>query len=414
MAVTPPIYLDNHATTRVDPRVLAVMLPYFSEIYGNAGSISHSFGEEAKAAVDDARETIATAIGASPREIVFTSGATESNNLAIRGLAERERRKGNHLVSVTTEHKAVLDPLKRLARRGFRVTLLPVEQQPSPRAGWLDPQQVAEAIDDDTLLVSVMLANNEIGVIQSIAEIAAICQARGVPLHCDATQAVGKLPVNVADLGIDLLSFSAHKIYGPKGVGALYVRRATTVRDDAVGTRTAGPIRLEALLDGGGQEFGLRSGTLNVPGIVGLAEAVKLADAEMSTESSRLAELRQRLWSGIRAELPDAILNGPVFGPDEAMGVPRLAGNLNVAFPWVNGEALMMSMQTIAVSSGSACTSANPEPSHVLLALGLGDDLTRASLRFGIGRFNTEEEIDYAVHTVAENINRLRKLSSIA
>ncbi len=414
MPVNPPIYLDNHATTRVDPRVLAAMLPYFSEIYGNAGSISHSFGEEAKAAVDGARETIAAAIGAAPREIVFTSGATESNNLAIRGLAERERRKGNHLISVTTEHKAVLDPLKRLARRGFRVTLLPVVQQPSPRAGWLDPQQVAEAVDDDTLLVSVMLANNEVGILQSIAEIAAICRARGVPLHCDATQAVGKLPVNVADLGVDLLSFSAHKFYGPKGVGALYVRRSTATEHGVNGTRITGPIRLEALLDGGGQEFGLRSGTLNVPGIVGLAVAVKLAVAEMSTESPRLAALRQRLWDGICQEIPDAILNGPSLSPSETSPASRLPGNLNVAFPGVNGEALMMSMKTIAVSSGSACTSANPEPSHVLLALGLGEDLTRASLRFGLGRFNTGEEIDYAVHTVAENVGRLRKLSSIA
>jgi cysteine desulfurase len=415
MPVSLPIYLDNHATTRVDPRVVAAMLPYFGEIYGNAGSIGHSFGEEAKAAVDSARETIAAAIGAAPREIVFTSGATESNNLAIRGLTERERRKGNHLVSVATEHKAVLDPLRRLARRGFRVTLLPVEQQPSPRAGWLDPQQVADALDDDTLLVSVMLANNEIGILQPIAEIAAICRERGVPLHCDATQAVGKLPVNVAELGIDLLSFSAHKIYGPKGVGALYVRRSPVSAGGASIAKAAGPIRLEALLDGGGQEFGLRSGTLNVPGIVGLAEALKLALAEMSTESPRLAQLRQRLWEGILTNVPDAILNGPAFGPEQDYSTAsRLPGNLNVAFPGVNGEALMMSMKTIAVSSGSACTSANPEPSHVLLALGLGEDLTRASLRFGLGRFNTEEEIDFAVHAVAENVVRLRKLSSVA
>src|SRR5688572_12374128 len=249
-----PIYMDNHATTPVDPRVVEAMLPYFTETFGNAGSISHSFGQEAKRSVDAARESIAAGLNASPREIVFTSGATESNNLAIRGLADRPRKKGNHIVSVATEHKAVLDPLRRLARRGFEVTLLEVEQQPSERAGWLDPQKVAEAIKEETLLVSVMLANNEIGVIQPVSEIAEICRSRGVPLHCDATQAVGKIPVDVNELGVDLMSFSGHKIYGPKGIGALYVRR------------TGHSVRLEAQIDGGGQEHGLRSGTLNVAG----------------------------------------------------------------------------------------------------------------------------------------------------
>jgi cysteine desulfurase len=404
-----PIYLDNHATTRVDPRVVQAMLPCFTETFGNAGSVNHSFGWEAKAAVDAARESIAAAIGAESREIVFTSGATESDNLAIRGLADRPRRKGNHIISVATEHKAVLDPLKRLSRRGFEVTLLDVERHGSPRAGWLDPQKVADALKDDTLLVSVMLANNEVGVIQPIAEIAAICQSRGVPMHCDATQAVGKIPVDVKQLGIDLMSFTAHKIYGPKGVGSLYVRRA------------GGGVRLEPLIDGGGQENGLRSGTLNVPGIVGFGKALELCLAELPVEMERLASLRQRLWDGLKRELPDVVLNGPIIagsGPDGVGGLNwpslRLPGNLNCSFPFVNGEALMMSMKTIAVSSGSACTSANPEPSHVLLALGLGEDLTRASLRFGLGRFNTEEEIDYAASVVAENVQRLRQLSSLA
>jgi len=407
MSVTLPIYLDNHATTRVDPRVVEAMLPYFIEKFGNSGSVNHSFGWDARDAVEAARKSIASAIGADAREIVFTSGATESNNLAIRGLAERQRRSvpggglrgRNHIVSVTTEHKAVLDPLRRLARRDFDVTLLDVEQAGSPRAGWLDPQKVGAAIRDDTLLVSVMLANNEFGIIQPIQEIAAICRERNVPLHCDATQAIGKIPVDVRKLGVDLLSFSGHKIYGPKGIGALFVRRC------------APPVRLEALIDGGGQEGGLRSGTLNVPGIVGLATALELCSREMAEQMARLATLRQRLWEGLQREVSDVVLNGPEFGLDPRL---RLPGNLNCSFPLVNGEALMISMKTVAVSSGSACTSANPEPSHVLLALGLGEDLTRASLRFGIGRFNMVEEIDYAVAAVAENVHRLRKLSSLA
>jgi cysteine desulfurase len=393
-----PIYMDNHATTRVDPRVLEAMLPYFTQTFGNAGSTSHSFGHEAKAAAEAARESIAVGLGASVREIVFTSGATESNNLAIRGLADRPRRRGDHIVSVATEHKAVLDPLRRLARRGFEVTLLPVEPAGRPRAGWLDPQCVASALRDDTLLVSVMLANNEIGVIQPIAEIAAICRASGVPLHCDATQGVGKIPVDVEQLGIDLMSFSGHKIYGPKGVGALYVRRQ------------GGGVRLEALIDGGGQEGGLRSGTLNVPGIVGLARALELCLAEMPCESARLAMLRQRLWEGLQREVPDAVLNGPDWSVEK--DPIRLPGNLNCAFPLVDGEALMMNMKDVALSSGSACTSANPEPSHVLRALGLSDDLVRASLRFGLGRFNTQEEVDFTIRAVGKTVHRLRELSS--
>jgi cysteine desulfurase len=393
-----PVYMDNHATTRVDPRVVEAMLPYFCEKYGNAGSTSHPFGWDSKAAVDQARETIAAAIGAAPREIVFTSGATESDNLAIRGIAEHSRRRGDHFVSVATEHKAVLDPLSHLARRGCQVTLLSVEQAGSPRAGLLSAEQVAEAIRDDTALVSVMLANNEIGAIQPLAEIAGVCRRRNVPLHCDATQAVGKISLDVERLGVDLMSFSAHKLYGPKGVGALYVRRRRPA------------VKLEPQIDGGGQEHGLRSGTLNVPGIVGFAKALEIAVAELPTEMARLAELRSRLYAGLCDRLSDISLNGPALDlPDR-----RLPGNMNLSFAYVDGEALLLNMRDLAVSSGSACTSANPEPSHVLRALGIDDDLVRASLRFGLGRFNTAEEIDFAIETVAETVNRLRQLSSLA
>ncbi len=393
-----PVYMDNHATTRVDPRVVEAMLPYFTEVYGNSGSVSHTFGWDAQDAVDRSRESIAGAIGATAREVVFTSGATESNNLAIRGIAERPRRKGNHIVSVTTEHKAVLDPLGRLARRGYDVTFLPVEQAGSPRAGRIAAGQVAAAIRDDTVLVTVMLANNEIGVLQPMTEISAVCKERGVVLHSDATQAVGKIPVDAKQLGVDLMSFSAHKIYGPKGVGALYVRRG------------APAIRLEPQIDGGGQEGGRRSGTLNVPGIVGFAAALKLCIDELPDESRRLRKLRDRLYKGLRSSITDVELNGPALDDPEL----RLGGNLNCSFAYVDGEALMMSMRDLAVSSGSACTSANPEPSHVLRALGLNDDQTRASLRFGLGRFNTEEEVDFAIATVAEAVQRLRQMSSLA
>ena len=394
-----PIYLDNHSTTRTDPRVVEAMLPFFTQVYGNAGSTSHSFGWEAKAAADDARGRIAAAIGATDREIVFTSGATESNNLAIRGIAERARRRGNHIVSVTTEHKAVLDPLKKLARKGLEVTLLPVRQVGDPLAGLLDYSQLPVALRDDTCLVSVMLANNEIGVIQPIVKIGAICRERGIPFHCDATQAVGKIPIDVHLLNVDLLSFSAHKIYGPKGIGALYVRRGT---------------RLESQIDGGGQEHGLRSGTLPVSLVVGFAAALDLCVQELPHEPLRLHRLRERLYTQLRAELPDLVLNGPELPPEDKLFESRLPGNLNVAFPFVQGEALMMSMRDIAVSSGSACTSANPEPSHVLRAIGQTEDLTLASLRFGIGRFNTEEEIDFAAQSVIANVRRLRELSSLA
>ena len=391
-----PIYLDNHATTRVDPRVIEAMLPFFSTQYGNAASTSHFYGQEAQQAVEQAREVVASAIGAKAKEIVFTSGATESNNLAIRGVAQRTRRRGNHLISVRTEHRAVLDPIGRLGRRGFEVTLLPVLPAGDRRAGWLDPQRVADAIRDDTLLVSVMLANNEIGIIQPIAEIGSICRQRGVLFHCDATQAVGKIPVDVASLHVDLMSFSAHKIYGPKGVGALYVRRGSP------------PVRLEPQIDGGGQERGLRSGTLNTPGIIGLAKAIELCLDELPSETERLRRLRDRLFNELCHRVEGLSLNGPALD-DPGL---RLAGNLNVGFPDVDGEALMMNMRRIAVSSGSACTSSTPEPSHVLRALGLSDDRARASLRFGIGRFNTDAHIDVAVEEVAEAVGRLRKLRS--
>lgn len=394
MVVT-PVYLDNHATTRVDPRVVEVMLPCFLETFGNPGSVSHSFGWKAKELVEESRAKLAAAVGAKDTEIVFTSGATESNNLAIKGVAERLSHKGKHIVSVKTEHKSVLDPLRRLARRGFDVTLLDVEPVGSECPGWLDPERVARALRNDTLLVSVMLANNEIGIIQPLADIAQVCRERGVLLHCDATQAVGKIPVNVQELGVHLMSFTAHKIYGPKGIGALYVRRED------------GQVRLEAQIDGGGQERGLRSGTLNVPGIVGLARALELCLQEMPQEAQRLRTLRDRLYHRLSSEIPDVFLNGPPLNlPDH-----RLPGNLNCSFAGVDGEALMMSVQMIAVSSGSACTSANPEPSHVLRALGLNDDLVRASLRFGIGRFNTAEEIEFAADLIAEHVERLRKLA---
>jgi cysteine desulfurase len=388
------VYLDNHATTRVDPRVLEAMLPYFTEHFGNAASTSHAFGWAAKDAVDAARESIAAALNASPREIVFTSGATESNNLAIRGVCQRSGRRGQHLISVATEHRAVLDPLAKLARGGFEVTYLPVRLHGAADAGTLDLDQLAATIRDDTVLVSVMLANNEIGVLQPLAEIGRLCKQRGVLLHTDGTQAVGKIPVDVEQLQVDLMSFTAHKIYGPKGIGALYVRRRNP------------QVRLEAQIDGGRQESGRRSGTLNVPGIVGLAAALRWCREEMPAEAERLRQLRDRLFAGLCERVGKIALNGPALDRADL----RLSGNLNCNFADVDGEALMLAMRDLAVSSGSACTSADPEPSHVLRALGLGDDLTRASLRFGLGRFNTAEEIEFAVETVSAAVERLRKL----
>jgi cysteine desulfurase len=407
----PPIYMDNHATTRVDPRVVAVMLPYFDEAFGNPHSV-HAFGHAARDAVEEARQSIAAAIGADTKEIVFTSGATESNNLALRGVAERGtrhtalpgarvRRRGNHLVSVATEHKAILDPLARLARRGYDVTLLDVERHGSPQAGWLDPQKVSSALRDDTCLVSVMLANNEIGVIQPLAEIAAICRNRGVLLHCDATQAVGKIPVDVGAIGVDLMSFSAHKIYGPKGIGALFVRRRDPI------------VRLEPQIVGGGQQEGRRSGTLNVPGIVGFAEALRLCLAELSNETVRLTTLRDRLAKSLFSNLNDLQLCGPALDARDDAGSPRrLPGNLNISFGNVDGEALLLAMGNLAVSSGAACTSTDTNPSHVLLALGLNEDAARSSLRFGLGRFNTDAEIDMAAERVVAAVRNLRKLAA--
>ena len=396
MAVHLPIYMDHHATTPVDPRVAEAMLPYLTEKFGNAGS-AHSFGQEAKAAVDDSRARLAAAIGAEPDEIVFTSGATESNNLAIRGVAGRQRRRGDHLVSVVTEHEAVLDPLSRLERKGFEVTLLGVSPHGDSQAGRLDPDEFADVLRDDTLLASVMLANNEIGVVHPIEDVAEICRRRGVLLHCDATQGVGRIPVDVRALGVDLLSLTAHKTYGPKGTGALYVRSGRPT------------VRLEPQVTGGGQERGVRSGTLNVAGIVGLAAAVELAVSDLAAEMSRLAGLRRRLWEALREQTPQIELCGPALDATDAPGRPiRLPGNLNVLFNGIDGETLMLSIDGVAVSTGATCASADPEASHVLRALGLSDDQARSTLRFGLGRSNTADEVDYVASTVAAAAARLR------
>jgi cysteine desulfurase len=384
--VTLPIYLDNHATTRVDPRVLDAMLPYFTTIYGNAASVSHRFGWDAAEAVDRAREQVAALIGAEAKEIIFTSGATEANNLALKGALPALQRKGNHLITAATEHKAVLDPMKRLARAGWEVTFLAPDEY-----GMIAPESVEAALTDRTVLVSIMAANNEIGTINPIGLIGRLCHERGIVFHTDATQAVGKIPLDVIAEEVDLLSLSAHKMYGPKGIGALYIRR----RDP--------PVRLTPLFDGGGHERGLRSGTLPVPLVVGLGTAAAIAGRERADEAARLLRLRERLHAGIAARVAAIRLNGHP--------TRRLPGNLNLSFAYVDGEALMMAMRDVAVSSGSACTAANPEPSHVLLAIGLAEEMARASLRFGLGRFTTEEEVDYAVGAVAEAVDRLRTLS---
>ncbi len=383
MSARRPIYLDNHATTRTDPRVVEAMLPYFTEVYGNAASISHRFGREAAEAVDHAREQIALAIGADAREIVFTSGATESNNLAIKGAAQAAAKRGNHIVTASTEHRAVLDPVRRMAREGWEITVLDSDEH-----GRISAEAVAGALTDRTVLVSIMAANNEVGTLNPITEIGRLCHDRGVLFHTDAAQAVGKIPIDVHRDGVDLLSLSAHKFYGPKGIGALYVRR----RDPQV--------RLQPMLDGGGHERGFRSGTLAVPLIVAMGTAVELAVGAMDEESSRIRALRDRLHAAIAAQVPGIRLNGH---PTD-----RLAGNLNLSFSDVDGEALMMAMRDVAVSSGSACSAADPEPSHVLRAIGLDDDLARSSLRFGLGRFTTEEEVDLAAEAVATAVDRLR------
>ena len=384
-----PIYLDNHATTPVDPRVLAAMLPFFTEKFGNASSKNHPFGWEAEAAVDSAREQVARLIGASsPREIVFTSGATESDNLAIKGVAQAYRERGNHIVTCATEHKAVLDACKALEKQGCKVTYLRVQSN-----GLVDLQRLEDSLTDKTILVSIMAANNEIGTIQPVEEIGRLTKKKGIFFHTDATQAVGKIPVDVDKMAIDLLSLTAHKIYGPKGVGALYVRSANP------------RVKLTPMLDGGGHERGMRSGTLNVPGIVGLGIACEVAKNEMGGEAERLIGLREHLRRGLFAELEDVYINGDP--------VKRLPGNLNMSFAYIDGESLMMGLKEIAVSTGSACTSASLEPSHVLKALGLDDSLAHASIRFGVGRFNTAEEIEYTIGRVVEEVRRLRKISPL-
>ncbi len=383
-----PIYLDNHATTRVDPRVLETMLPYFTEYFGNAASRNHSFGWAAEEAVEKARKQLADLIGASAKEIVITSGATESNNLALKGAAEMYAQKGNHLITAATEHKAVLDTCKRLEKRGCRVTYLPVRQD-----GLIDLDQLRDAITDQTVVVSIMYGNNEIGTIQPIREIGKICREKGVLLHTDATQAVGKIPVSVIDDNIDLMSFTAHKMYGPKGVGALYVRRKNP------------RVQLTAQMDGGGHERGFRSGTLNVPGIAGFGKAAELCRESLPEEMARMSGMRDRLKNTIMAELDEVYINGSVEH--------RLPHNLNISFAYVEGESLLMGINDIAVSSGSACTSATLEPSYVLKALGAGDELAHSSIRFGVGRFNTDEEIDYTAHKVIEVVRKLRELSPL-
>jgi len=383
-----PIYMDNHATTPVDPRVFEAMKPYFTNLFGNSASRNHSFGWEAEEAVEKARKQIAAIIGATAKEIVFTSGATESNNLAIKGVAEMYAEKGNHIITAATEHKAVLDTCKRLEKDGVRVTYLAVQQN-----GLVDLDQLRAAITDKTILITIMYANNEIGVLQPVAEIGKIAKERGVLFHTDATQAVGKVPVDVIKDNVDLMSISAHKMYGPKGVGALYVRRRNP------------RVQLTAQIDGGGHERGMRSGTLNVPGIVGLGEACALAKAEMAEESKRMEYLRDKMKDRLLAALDEVYINGTMEH--------RMPNNLNISFAYVEGESLLMGINEIAVSSGSACTSATLEPSYVLKALGAGDDLAHSSIRFGLGRFNTEEEVDYVTAKVIDVVKKLRELSPL-
>jgi cysteine desulfurase len=387
-AVKLPIYMDNHATTRVDPRVVEAMLPYFNEIYGNAASRNHEFGWRAEQAVDEGREQIAKLIGATAKEIVITSGATESNNLAIKGAAEMYREKGNHIITEVTEHKCVLDTCKRLEKHGYRVTYLPVQTD-----GLIDLNQLKDAMCDETILVSIMAANNEIGILQPIREIGKLCHEKGVLFHSDAVQAAGKVPFNVIEDNVDLASVSAHKFYGPKGVGALYVRRRNP------------RVQLVAQMDGGGHERGMRSGTLNVPGVVGMGKACEIARLEMAEESKRLFALRESLREQITSQLDEVYINGSIEH--------RLPGSINISFAFVEGESLLMGINDIAVSSGSACTSATLEPSYVLKALGAGDELAHSSIRFGLGRFNTQAEVDYVATKVVDVVRRLRELSPL-
>ena len=383
-----PIFMDNHSTTPVDPRVLEAMLPYFIEKFGNAASRNHQFGWEAEEAVEHARKQIAKLINCDAKELVFTSGATESDNLALKGVVEMYKEKGDHVITCMTEHRAVLDACKSLEKRGIKVTYLPVAKD-----GLVSPDDVRKAMTDKTILISIMMANNEIGAIHPVAEIGKIAKEKGILFHCDATQAVGKIPVDVEALKVDLMSFTAHKIYGPKGVGALYVRKK-------------GPrVRLVPQIDGGGHERGMRSGTLPVPLIVGFGKACELCEHEMPTESKRIAALRNRLQDQIMENLDECYLNGH---PTQ-----RLPHNLNISFAYVEGEALLMGVKEIALSSGSACTSATLEPSYVLRALGVGSDLAHSSIRFGLGRFTTEEEVDYTAKRMVEAVKRLREMSPL-
>ncbi len=388
MAIKLPIYLDYHATTPADPRVVQAMLPYFTEHFGNSASRNHPFGWEAEEAVEKARKQIADLIGANPKEIVFTSGATESNNLAIKGVAEMYREKGNHIITAVTEHKAVIDTCKHLEKEGCRVTYLPVQKN-----GLISLDDLKAAITDKTILISIMTANNEIGVIQPIAEIGAIAKAKGILFHTDAVQAVGKIPFNVNDLKVDLASITAHKMYGPKGVGALYVRRRNP------------RVLLSAQIEGGGHERGMRSGTLNVPGIVGFGKAAELCKQEMAADTERLMGLRDRLNKRLHDGLDEIYINGSVEH--------RLPHSLNISFAYVEGESLLMGINDVAVSSGSACTSASLEPSYVLKALGAGDDLAHSSIRFGLGRWTTTEEVDYVADKLITVVTRLREMSPL-
>ena len=384
-----PIYMDYHATTPLDPRVLEAMMPYFEEHFGNAASRSHRFGWTAEEAVGRGRAQIAALIGAAkPKEIVITSGATESDNLALKGVAHFYQSKGKHIITTKIEHKAILDTCKRLQKEGFEITYLPVT-----KAGLVEPQAVADAIREDTILVSVMLANNEIGTIQPIKAIGAITRERGVLFHVDAVQGIGKTPFDVQDMNVDLASLSAHKIYGPKGIGALYVRRSRP------------RVRLSAEIDGGGHEFGMRSGTLNVPGIVGFGKACAILSEEWVTEAEKMRGLRDRLLDKLSDELEEVFVNGSLEH--------RLVNNLNMSFSFVEGESMMMAIKDVAVSSGSACTSASLEPSYVLHAMGVSDDAAHSSIRFSVGRFTTEEEVDYVAALVIDKVKKLRAMSPL-
>ncbi len=388
MPIKLPIYMDYHATTPVDPRVVGAMLPYFTERFGNSASRNHPFGWEAEEAVDAARKQVADLIGANAKEIVFTSGATESNNLAIKGVAEMYREKGNHIITCVTEHKAVIDTCKHLEKDGYRVTYLPVQKN-----GLISIDDLKSAITDKTILISIMTANNEIGVVQPIAEIGAIAKEKGILFHTDAVQAAGKIPFNVNELKVDLASITAHKMYGPKGVGALFVRRRNP------------RVLLAPQIDGGGHERGMRSGTLNVPGIVGFGKAAELCRLDMAADTARLQALRDRLNDRLHKGLDEIYVNGSVEH--------RLPHSLNVSFAYVEGESLLMGINDVAVSSGSACTSASLEPSYVLKALGAGDDLAHSSIRFGLGRWTTEEEVDYVADKLITVVTRLREMSPL-